>query len=136
MKKSSPKMIQKPSPCTPIAAEMATVSATRIADIENSTMLNRPNTLGLSASAASGAVVDKGTTGSSQPVVEADAGCEAEEAREEALTQPGDGARPVALEGEEVLAGPEDRLDALADGGEVRTVALSLIHISEPTRPY
>src|SRR5450756_53370 len=72
---------------------------------------------------ASGAVVDKGTTGSSQPVVEADASCEAEEAREEALTQPGDGARPVALEGEEVLAGPEDRLDALADGGEVRTVA-------------
>src|SRR5450759_5057432 len=72
---------------------------------------------------ASGAVVDKGTTGTSQPVVEADAGREAEEAREDTLTQPGHGARPVALEGEQVLAGPEDRFDALADGGEVRTVA-------------
>ena len=88
---------------------------------------------------ASGAVVDKGTTGSSQPVVEADASCEAEEAREEALTQPGDGARPVALEGEEVLAGPEDRLDALADGRQVRPAAglvlapVSYTHLTLPT---
>ena len=44
-------MIQKPSPWTPIAAELATVSATRIADTLNSTMLNRPNTFGFSASA-------------------------------------------------------------------------------------
>src|SRR5450759_97822 len=72
---------------------------------------------------ASGAVVDEGTTGTSQPVIDADAGREAEEAREEALTQPGHGARPVALQGEQALAAPEDRLDALADGGEVRTVA-------------
>jgi len=35
---------------------------------------------------ASGAVVDKGTTRASEPVVEADAGREAEEAREDALT--------------------------------------------------
>src|SRR5659263_194233 len=72
---------------------------------------------------ASGAVVDEGTTGASQPVVEADADRQAEEAREDALTQPGHGARPVALQGEQVLAGPEDRLDALADGRQVRTVA-------------
>src|SRR5450830_1004867 len=72
---------------------------------------------------ASGAVVDKGTTRASEPVVEADAGRQAEEAREDALAQAGHGARAVALEGEQVLAGPEDRLDALADGGEVRAVA-------------
>src|SRR5450756_1186931 len=72
---------------------------------------------------ASGAVVDKGTTRASEPVVEADAGREAEEAREDALTQAGHGTRAVALEGEQVLAGPEDRLDALADGGQVRPAA-------------
>ena len=71
-----------------------------------------------STPAASGAVVDEGTARSPQPVVEADAGRQAEEAREEALTQPGRGARPVALEGEQVLAGPEDRPDALADRGQ------------------
>jgi hypothetical protein len=57
MKKSSPRMIQKPIPGTPIAAELATVSATRIAETLNSTMLNRPNTLGLSASVPPGAAV-------------------------------------------------------------------------------
>src|SRR5665811_1037801 len=72
---------------------------------------------------ASGAVVDKGTTRASQPEVETDAGRQAEEACEDALTQPGHGTRSVALQGEQLLAGPEDRLDALADGGEVRTVA-------------
>ena len=30
---------------------------------------------------------------------------------------------PVAFEGEDVLAGPEDRLDALADGRQVRTLS-------------
>src|SRR5665647_2900569 len=72
---------------------------------------------------ASGAVVDEGTTGTSQPVVEADAGRKAEEAREDALTQPGHGTRPVAHQGEQVLAAPEDRLDALADGSQMRAVA-------------
>src|SRR5450759_2148424 len=72
---------------------------------------------------ASGAVVDKGTARPPPPVVEADAGRQAEEARQDALTQAGHGTRPVALEGEQVLAGPEDRLDALADGRQVRAVA-------------
>src|SRR5450830_304874 len=71
----------------------------------------------------SGAVVDQGTARAPQPVVEADAGREAKEAREDALTQAGHGTGPVALEGEQVLAGPEDRLDALADGGQVRPAA-------------
>jgi len=56
-------------------------------------------------------------------MVEADAGREAEEAREHALAQAGHGTRPVALQGEQVLAGPEDRLDALADGRQVRAEA-------------
>ena len=71
----------------------------------------------------SGAVVDQGTARAPEPVVEADAGRQAEEAREDALAQAGHGARSVALQGEQVLAGPEDRLDALADGGEVRAAA-------------
>src|SRR5665647_1048709 len=72
---------------------------------------------------ASGAVVDKVTARTPEPVVEADAGREAEEAPEDALAQAGHGSRPVTLEGEQLLAGPEDRLDALADGGEVRAAA-------------
>src|SRR5450756_964810 len=72
---------------------------------------------------ASGAVVDKGTTRASEPVVEADAGRQAKEARQDALTLERHGTGPVALEGEQVLAGPEDRLDALADGGQVRPAA-------------
>src|SRR5450756_306748 len=72
---------------------------------------------------ASGAVVDKGTARPPQPVVEADAGRQAEEARKDLLTLERHGTRPVALEGEQVLAGPEDRLDALADGRQVRAVA-------------
>src|SRR5450756_902404 len=72
---------------------------------------------------ASGAVVDEGTARTSQPVVEADAGRQAEEAREDALAEARHGARPVALQGEQVLAGPEDRLDALTDGGQVRAAA-------------
>src|SRR5665647_1050663 len=71
----------------------------------------------------SGAVVDKRAARTSQPVVEADAGREAEETRQNALAQPRHGTRPVALQGEQVLAGPEDRLDALADGRQVRALA-------------
>src|SRR5665647_3386132 len=76
-----------------------------------------------STPAASSAVVDEGTARSPQPMVEADAGRQAEEAREDALAQPGHGAGPVALQGEQFLAAPEDRLDALTDGGQVGTVA-------------
>src|SRR5450830_1500148 len=76
-----------------------------------------------STPAASGAVVDEGPARSPQPVVEADAGRQAKEARQDALAQPRHGARPMTLQGEQVLAGPEDRLDALADGREVRAAA-------------
>src|SRR5450756_118330 len=72
---------------------------------------------------ASGAVVDQRSARSPEPVVEADAGRQAEEAGQDALAQAGHGARPVPLEREQVLAGPEDRLDALADGGQLRAAA-------------
>ena len=72
---------------------------------------------------ASGAVVDECPARPSQLVVEADAGRQAKEALQDALAQTGQGARPVALQGEHVLAGPEDRLDALADRRELWVVA-------------
>src|SRR5664280_197479 len=76
-----------------------------------------------STPAASGAVVDQRAAGTPQPVVEADAGGEAEEPREDALTQPSQGTRPMTLEREQVLAGPEDRFDALTNRRQVRTAA-------------
>ena len=62
---------------------------------------------GRSAQTPSGAAVDKGTTRASQPVIEAAAGRQAGEAREDALMQASHGARPVALQGEQVRAGSE-----------------------------
>lgn len=56
-------------------------------------------------------------------VVEGDAGGQAEEALKRSFTQPGEGARPVALEREQVFAGLKDRLDALADRGQMRSPA-------------
>ena len=76
-----------------------------------------------STPAASGAVADQRTARTPQPVVEADAGGEAEEAHEHPLTQTRHGARPVTFQGEQVLAGPEDRFDALADGRQVRAAS-------------
>lgn len=50
----------------------------------------------------SGAAVDERPAEPPQPVVEADAGCEAEEASEDALAQTGQSARPVTLQREQV----------------------------------
>jgi len=66
-------------------------------------------------SARLGAVVDECAGGAAELVVEGDGGGEAEEALQDAFSEAGEGARAVAFEGEEVFAGPEDRLDALAD---------------------
>lgn len=52
-------------------------------------------------------------------MVQRDGGCEAEEALQDALSEPWEDACAVALEGEDVLAGPVDRLDSLADRREV-----------------
>src|SRR5271168_5380749 len=74
-------------------------------------------------SARLGAVVDECTAWSSELVVERDGGGEGAETREDAFSEAGEGAGAVAFEGEEVFAGPEDRLDALADRREMRTLA-------------
>lgn len=66
-----------------------------------------------------GAVVDECAAGSAELVVEGDCGGEAQEALEYALAQALECPGTVTLEGEEVLAGPEDRLDALTDRREV-----------------
>src|SRR5271155_4217675 len=66
-----------------------------------------------------GAVVDECAAWLVELVVEGDGGGEAEEALQDALSEAGEGAGAVAFEGEDVLAGPEDRLDALADRREV-----------------
>ena len=72
-------------------------------------------------STCSGDVVDECAAWAAKLVVEGDAGGEAEEALEDAFFDPVKGAGAVAFEGEQVFAGPEDRLDPLPDRGEVRT---------------
>jgi len=72
-----------------------------------------------STPAASGAVVDERPARASQPMVEADAGGQAEEASEHALAQAGQSTSSMAFQREQILAGPEDRFDALADGSQV-----------------
>src|SRR6266536_3608618 len=74
-------------------------------------------------SARLGAVVDECTAGASELMVEGDSGGHAAEAREDAFARAGEGARAVAFEREQVFAGPEDRLDPLADRREMRPVA-------------
>src|SRR5271167_2322366 len=69
-----------------------------------------------------GAVVDECSAGASELVVEGDRGGQAAEALKDSFSEAGEGASAVAFEGEQVLAGPEDRLDALADRRDVRTV--------------
>src|ERR671922_263846 len=73
-------------------------------------------------SARLGAVVDECTAGAPELVVEGDRGGPAE-AREDAFAQSGERAGAVAFEREQVFAGPEDRLDALADRRQMRAGA-------------
>src|SRR5512134_1833586 len=75
----------------------------------------------MSDSARSGAVVDECTAGSSELVVERDRGGQAAEAREDSFAQACECAGAVAFEREQVFAGPEDRLDALADRRQMRS---------------
>src|ERR687890_751187 len=71
-------------------------------------------------SARLGAVVDERTGGASELVVEGDGGGQAAEALQDAFAQAGQGAGAVAFEGEQVFAGPEDRLDPLAQRRQMR----------------
>ena len=65
-------------------------------------------------------VVDQRAAGAAELVVERDAGGECQEPLADACTQSVQGAGAVAFEAEQVFAGPEDALDALADRGQVR----------------
>src|SRR4029453_16650631 len=76
----------------------------------------------MSDSTGSGDVVDECAAWAAELVVEGDAGGEGEEALEDAFSDAGEGAGAVAFECEQVFAGPEDRLDALPDRGEVWAV--------------
>src|ERR1700694_4963969 len=71
-------------------------------------------------STVSGAVVDEGAWWTAELVVEGDGCCEGKEALQDALSDAWEGAGAVALEGEDVFAGPEDALNALADRCEMR----------------
>ena len=55
-------------------------------------------------------------------VVEADAGSQAQEALQNALAKAEKGAGPMSLQGEYVLAGPEDGFDPLVQGSQMGTL--------------
>ena len=71
----------------------------------------------MSCSAGLGGVVGECAWRTAEVVVERDGGCEGEEACGDACFEPVETAGAVAFEGEDVFAGLEDRLDALADRG-------------------
>src|SRR5680860_137924 len=74
-------------------------------------------------STPSGHVGHERAARSPELVVEPDACRQAEEALGDTLAQAGKGTSAVALQREQVLAGEEDRLDALSDRGQVRAAA-------------
>ena len=74
-------------------------------------------------STESGDIVDQRTAGATQLVIEHDAGRQREKTLEDALPDTGEGTRAVAFEGQDVLAGPKDRLNPLADRGKVHAVS-------------
>src|SRR5574337_1008196 len=76
----------------------------------------------MSSSTGSGCVVDERAGWAAEAVVEADRGGEREEADSDPRVEPVQGACAVAFEGEQALAGLEDRLDPLADRREVGAV--------------
>src|SRR5690348_13768118 len=77
----------------------------------------------MSSSTGSGCVVGQGAGWSAEAVVEADRGGEGEEAHSDAGSEAVQGAGAVAFEAEQVFAGLEDRLDPLADRGEMGAVS-------------
>src|SRR4029079_7512955 len=76
----------------------------------------------MSSSTGLGGVVGEGAWGAGESVVEADGGCECEEACVDAGAESVQGAGAVAFEGEQVFAGLEDRFDSLADRREMWVV--------------
>src|SRR6266545_3151154 len=78
----------------------------------------------MSSAMRSGGVSDEAAAGAAELVVEHDGGGECGEASAEADAEVSQGARAVAFQGEDVLEGPEDRLDPLADRREMRLVCV------------
>src|ERR1700679_441805 len=74
----------------------------------------------MSSATVSGCVGGVGSAGVAEALVQRDGGSEGREAGEQAHTKVLQGAGAVTLEGEDVLAGLEDRLDPLTDRREVR----------------
>src|SRR5919106_6170126 len=70
-----------------------------------------------------GRVAGQRAGGAAEPVVERDCGGKRGEARDDPDAQVVQGAGAVAFEREDVLGGPEDRLDPLADRCQVQTTA-------------
>src|ERR687892_956565 len=80
-------------------------------------------------SCATGSVRETGqrATGAAEAVVEGDRGGERGESRGEADAQLVQDAGTVAFDAEDVLGGPEDRFDALADRREVWSAAFLVL---------
>jgi len=68
-------------------------------------------------------VIDQGSAGTAQLVIEADAGGQAQKALQYALFESRKGSGSVAFQRKDVFAGPENGLDALADGSEMQPLA-------------
>src|SRR5919201_2941103 len=81
----------------------------------------------MSCATASGGVAGRRAAGAAEAVVEGDGGGERGEAHGEADSELVQDAGAVAFEAEDVLGGEEDRLDPLADRGQVRPAALLVL---------
>src|SRR6266545_6877284 len=77
----------------------------------------------MSSSTGSGGVLDQRAAGEAESMVERDGGSERQEAAGQAGPEPVQGAGAVTFERQDVLRGPVDRLDALADRCEVQALA-------------
>src|SRR6266540_204440 len=89
---------------------------------------------------SSGHVVDQGSGWTAELVVEPDAGGQGQQPRADALPEPLGRACAVTLQGEQILEGLEDRLDALADeaeeGAAARLVLASRANHAAPERGH
>jgi len=83
----------------------------------------------MSDSTRLGDVVDEGTAGASELVVEGDGCGEAAEAGEDAFSETGECAGAVAFEREQVFAGPEDRFGIPSDRRFLAVAAKRLSHL-------
>jgi hypothetical protein len=81
--------------------------------------------------ATSGSVVNDRPAGTTELMIKEDAGREREQAQKDTHRQVMGCPGSMTLEVEQILAGPEDRLDPLTDGGEMR----AFLFFVGPSRP-